>query len=588
MLNLQLHRYHLTFGLNNSNMYKVFYYIAIFQLIFVFNASFGQTSSNWERIYLHTDRDIYIAGEELFFKCYRYNSSTEKQLVASRYVYLVLRNERNLHIHNICFKLVDDMFSGSIYLPDTLSTGRYQLVSYTNYMRNLGEDIYFTKEILIANRFDKDLIGIYAKIPYDTLVSFNYQVLKDKDKYLNATPERKEYSKLEKIRVNLEAIGLKNNEFAHVSVSVHEKTFQQDNMLRTKSSNLTTGSLSCRYLPEIKDVLLEGRVINEESKQVTPNISVFLSLPDTIANLQFTRTNRDGIFRFLLNNYYYDKNLILSLPDYTKGHIELDNKYDLKEPFNPSRVFSDSLLKDYLHKSQNIVQIQKAFKFDNKQVLVDTNYVHDIPPLAYPPVSNSVYPGDFASLPDFIEISREILPMLKIRKNETAYETRVFNLNDSKFFDQDPLIFLDGVPINSINQILSLGTEKIYKIETITAERYDRGLFFSGVLAVFSKKMEINNIILSTSTLFNKYIELQPQSTFKVADLSKFNVAPDFRQLLYWEPSINLASNEKKYIEFTASDNKGEFEVAIEGITSDGNFINVKSSFKIGSKSSNK
>jgi hypothetical protein len=57
------------------------------------------------------------------------------------------------------------------------------------------------------------------------------------------------------------------------------------------------------------------------------------------------------------------------------------------------------------------------------------------------------------------------------------------------------MIFLDGVPVENISQIISLGTEKINKIEVIPTQRYSGNLCFSGILAVFTKRMEINNIM---------------------------------------------------------------------------------------------
>ncbi len=576
-------------------MNKLIYYLAIFQLFVAASTAIGQSRSSSEKIFLQTDRDIYVAGEELFFKCYRLDATIQKPLVGSRFAYLVLRNDKNSLISGICLKLENNMFSGSIYLPDTLSTGRYQLVSYTNCMRNSGENSFFTKEILVPNRFDKDLIRVYFNpTSPDTLHKANSQVLSDwgTKELLTITPEKNTYSKREKIKISLEATGIKANDVAQLCVSVHEKTFQQENntlinnnLLRTDNSGLPANNNSCLYLPEINGVILEGRVINTDNQQVIPKTTVFLSSPHTIANMQFTQTNSTGVFRFLLNGYYNNKNLILTLPDNTKGRIELDDKYDLKEPFRPSRQFSDSLLKDYLLKSQNIVQIQKTYKVETKKELTNGMSMQAAPPFVYPTVSNTVFPADFVSLPDFVEISREILPLLKTRKHGTKYEARMVDLDKSQFFDNDPLIFLDGVPINSINQIINLGTEKINKIESVGAERYDGNRYYSGILAVFSKKMEINNIVWQTPTLSTKYVQLHPSSIQVASVHSKTDKTPDFRQLLYWEPSLTLKANEKKYLEFSASDNKGEFEIAVEGITNEGNPIKVKATIKIASNS---
>jgi len=180
-----------------------------------------------------------------------------------------------------------------------------------------------------------------------------------------------------------------------------------------------------------------------------------------------------------------------------------------------------------------------------------------------------------------MEISREILPSLKTRKHENTYEARIMDVDQALFFNHDPQIFLDGVPINNINQIIGLGSEKIKKIETFAVERVDGDLFFQGILSVFSYKMEINSLVWETPALFTKYIAFQPVSILKTPSLAKTDKTPDFRQLLYWEPSLTLKSDEKKTIEFSASENKGEFEITAEGITSEGNIIHTNTTFKI-------
>ena len=396
-------------------------------------------------------------------------------------------------------------------------------------------------------------------------------------------PEKSQYAKREKIKVALRAMGMKENESAQLAVSVREKTYQQDQQQNIINTTLLNNKNNCRHFPEINSVVLEGQVMSTDIDQAMPNVLVYLSTPDTLSNLQLTHTDKDGIFRFHLNDYYNLKNLIISLPDNPSGKIVLDDKYSLKEPFNPSRIFSDTLIKDYLIKSQGIVLIQKDYKISIEKNLPDTVAVNSIPPLAYPPVTDPVYPSDFVELTDFVEISRELLPLLQTRKREFGYESRFLNISKSEYYSESPLVILDGVPINSINQIITLGTEKLHKIETIGVERFYGGKLFTGILAVFSKNMEINNIVWKSPMVNINYVQLQPRSELVRSNYSKSDKTPDFRQLLYWNPNLSLKANGVDNFEFLASDNKGEFEISVEGITSDGRFINSRVTIKIGS-----
>ena len=104
-----------------------------------------------EHVYVHTDRDLYIAGEHLNYHAYLLNGKVEVK--NSGFVYLALRSEGRV-IKRATLSLDAKQAAGSLYLPDTLSTGLYELAAYTNWMRNQGEDHYFYKTVWVTNRFD--------------------------------------------------------------------------------------------------------------------------------------------------------------------------------------------------------------------------------------------------------------------------------------------------------------------------------------------------------------------------------------------------------------------------------------------------
>lgn len=560
------------------------YYLVISFLFAIFENASGQVSPQ-ESIYLQTDRDIYIAGENMFFKCYALNNQSKKPSGISNFAYMILRNDRNILITSICMKLENYMFSGNIYLPDTLSTGHYQLVSYTNYMRNGGEQTFFTKEVLIANRFDKDLLKIYAdSLDYERSEKY----LQNEKETITLSTEKNTFARREKVKIKLESTGIEETEFANLSVSVHEELPNADYIVIKKPSSVSAyenNSQPCKYFPEINGVVLQGKVYNSENQTGIPKALVFLSTPDSVSNLQFTNTDHSGNFKFQLNDYYFDKNLVINLPSISKSTIELDNKFDLKMPFKPIRYFSGSFIRDFISKSQNIVQVKKTYKKDSYTEISDKPKLNVHLPLAYPPVSDAIYPADFVSLPDFVEISREILPLLKTRKHKGIYEARMINLNSSQFFDSDPLVFLDGVPIDNINSIINLGTDKIRKIETIGTERYLGGLYFPGILSVFTRTMEINSFIWKSPVLYTKYVISFSSTMGMNSSLPKNQRDPDFRQLLYWEPYLIMKGKESKFIEFPASDNKGNYIITVEGFTSNGNFIHTSSVFNVTNRS---
>jgi len=104
-----------------------------------------------EKIFAHTDKDFYLAGEILWFKLYVVNADDNKPMDVSKvaYVEIIDRNQKPVLQCKIALK--DGAGNGSIYLPVALNSGAYQIRAYTNWMKNFDADFYFHKQITIVN-----------------------------------------------------------------------------------------------------------------------------------------------------------------------------------------------------------------------------------------------------------------------------------------------------------------------------------------------------------------------------------------------------------------------------------------------------
>ncbi len=105
-----------------------------------------------EKIYVQTDRSMYLPGETIWFRVHLVDAVFLKQANASRYVYVELTNPTNRLVERV--KLRPDStgcFYGQIQLDDELGEGDYVLRAYTRFMQNIGEDYFFTKQVYISN-----------------------------------------------------------------------------------------------------------------------------------------------------------------------------------------------------------------------------------------------------------------------------------------------------------------------------------------------------------------------------------------------------------------------------------------------------
>jgi MG2 domain len=111
-----------------------------------------------EKLYLHFDKPFYAAGEDVWFKAYIMEASLHALDSQSRVVYVELINDAQTIVNRKVLYAAGGITFADFQLPDTLREGRYLIRAYTNYMRNAGEDFYFTKSYLFLIR-----CGAHAK-----------------------------------------------------------------------------------------------------------------------------------------------------------------------------------------------------------------------------------------------------------------------------------------------------------------------------------------------------------------------------------------------------------------------------------------
>jgi hypothetical protein len=556
-----------------------------------------------EKIWLQTDRNIYIAGKNLFFALYLKGSTNQM----SKYAYLVLRDRYNFPVCRARVEIKDQASFGNVSLPDTLHSDVYQLVCYTNLMRNEGEDSYFTKEITILNRFDKKLERFdstsYINPSVNSVVSDS--IHRAENENLLIQPDKQIYKTREKVNFSIDAGNIKDDSLIKLSVSVSEiipggpneisiaRYFSNSKMEKDGGS----GQNSHRYQAETNWTILDGRIVpvrNSNNQSVPDNkddyvdsvrYTVMISAPDSIANLQYTSADTSGSFRFLLNPYYEGKELIIRLKENAKAVIDLDDKFKIAKPYIPSDFLTGPGVRPYLIRSLKISEVERYYT-ERTEINAGKRIEHNmaIPRVYYSPYSR-VFPADYLPLPDFIETSRELLPALKVRKLNDMYVSSFIDTKNKDIPSIEPIIFLDGVPIDDVNQIISLGTNEIKRIDLLPVIRYYGEMPLTGILAVFSKSLEINNIRFKTPTI--RYQAISNQSFSKpehyVPDYN--NHIPDLRQVLLWDPEIIMHNKITVQIECVTSDLHGKYRISVQGLTSGGLPVNGSAIITVKSKS---
>jgi hypothetical protein len=120
-----------------------------------------------EKIFLHSDRDFYLAGEIIWFKLYYMEANWHTPLDISKLAYVEVIDKNQHAILQTKISLNNGSGNGSLYIPVSLPSGMYKIRAYTNWMKNFGADYFFEKPLTIVNSLKSPELQPAANSNYD-------------------------------------------------------------------------------------------------------------------------------------------------------------------------------------------------------------------------------------------------------------------------------------------------------------------------------------------------------------------------------------------------------------------------------------
>ncbi len=102
-----------------------------------------------EKIHLHFDKDVYVAGETIWFKVYLLSNLLPDTISSSVIVDLVDATGRLYARKNL--PVFDGTATGNFDLPDSLKQGNFTVHGYTGWMLNFDPGFLYSKSIFIFN-----------------------------------------------------------------------------------------------------------------------------------------------------------------------------------------------------------------------------------------------------------------------------------------------------------------------------------------------------------------------------------------------------------------------------------------------------
>ncbi|MGB0523885.1 MAG: MG2 domain-containing protein, partial [Flammeovirgaceae bacterium] len=110
-----------------------------------------QKVASEEKTYLHVDRSFYTVGDDIWFKGYLLDGTSHAFSQLSDLVYVELLSPKGNVLAKLKLPVNSGIYHGDFALPANAPGGIYQVLAYTEWMKNAGEETFFRKKIQVQN-----------------------------------------------------------------------------------------------------------------------------------------------------------------------------------------------------------------------------------------------------------------------------------------------------------------------------------------------------------------------------------------------------------------------------------------------------
>ncbi|MBK8089409.1 MAG: hypothetical protein IPK31_16560 [Chitinophagaceae bacterium] len=328
-----------------------------------------------------------------------------------------------------------------------------------------------------------------------------------------------------------------------------------------------------KFLPEYNGHIVTGRVVKTGSNLPEKDIPVYFSVVGKRLQLHTALSDTNGKVMFNNKDFYNEGEIIVQANSQKDSlySVEIDNPFSSGYANRPLPIFSlQQLKKPELEKRHAALQIQAVYnnqKFNQYNTLIDSSAFFFKPDITY-------LLDNYVRFTTMEEVMIEYVREVKVKKINGNYRFSVYNINQQLFFDEDPLLLLNGVPVFNGNKLMSYNPLNIEKLEVIERMYHFENMLFSGIVNMVTYGGNLSEYELDPNATVIDYEGLQLQRKFfspVYESKEQYETRlPDYRNVLYWAPDIIINETGKKEISFYCSDLPGNYVIVLQGLSENG------------------
>ena len=339
-------------------------------------------------------------------------------------------------------------------------------------------------------------------------------------------------------------------------------------------SNLLNHAPAFNFLPEFSGHIVNARISNREKSSSLKDVPVYFSVPAERYLFSTATSDENGRVRFDVRKFYGAAEVVV------QTNHELDSSYrvDVASPFvenysdrslsflNPNPRFASDLSSQF-----KVTEISRVYGEDHP-----LDYVLPLSDSTafYGEPNGKYFLDEYTRFTTMEEVLREYVTEVQVRKSRENFHLHILNTPYNTYFENNPLVLLDGVPVFDMNKIIAFDPLRIKKLEVMSRKVYQGDTSYSGILSFSTYQGDIGGYTLDPNALVVRYDGLQIDKEFYSPNYedprNKKSRLPDFRTTLFWSPNISISTQSNSSVPFFSSDLPGKYLVVVEGMTPDG------------------
>lgn len=330
------------------------------------------------------------------------------------------------------------------------------------------------------------------------------------------------------------------------------------------------------FLPEYEGHMVKATIMDNRSNSGAENVDAYCTVPGEKFRFSTAVSNEAGEALFNVRKFYGANELIIQTKKGEGYTISVSNPFsESYASFNAGSFVLPEYLQKQLLQHSISSQVQNSYNKEEFQRFLlpyfyDSTAFYGIPDKKY-------FLDDYTRFVTMEEVMREYVPEVHLRKQRDNFHYYVADNPHKFYFDEDPLVLLDGAPVFDVNKIISFDPLKVKKMEIVTHKQFYSGSQYSGIVSYTTYKGNLGGFQLEPNAIVVPYEGLQFEREFyspvyESTEQKESRIA-DYRNVLYWSPNVIINGSDTS--SFYTSDIPGKYAVAVEGIDKNGLPINA-------------